>query len=54
MNEETLDFAYERNILNEWEMKFYYNILKKRKLSPKQEAVKIRLNNKLVSKILAR
>jgi len=47
-NEGLIQLAVDRGVFNQWEQNFYLDVLRKRKLSARQENVKVKLNNKLV------
>jgi len=51
MNVETALYAYEHGIINAWEHGFYLSIWRRRSLTPKQEVVKLRINQKVLKKI---
>ena len=51
LNAETIDFAFQKNWINDRERNFYMDIFRKRKLSEKQLAWKISVNKKILSKI---
>lgn len=46
LNAEAIDYAFGRSWLNEWEKDFYFDIMRKRNLSPKQAAKKVQINEK--------
>lgn len=48
INVETISFALNKAIINQWENDFYLDILRKRNLSEKQLKVKIKINNKII------
>lgn len=50
-NKETLYFAHKKQIITDWEFRFYLDILRKRKLSEKQIEYKVKINNKMLLKI---
>ncbi|MCP4394605.1 MAG: hypothetical protein GY804_10115 [Alphaproteobacteria bacterium] len=49
LNSETIDHAYNKGWINDWEKDFYFNIMRKRKLTTKQCIKKEAVNNKLLS-----
>lgn len=49
INEALLNYAKERGWINDWEHKFYKNIIGKRKLTLKQRTCKEKVNNKILS-----
>jgi len=50
-NSSLLDLMHKNKIINAWELFFYKDILGKRNLSPKQQAKKIQINNKIIKYI---
>lgn len=48
LNAEAIDHAYQRGWINEWEKDFYFDLMRKRKLSPKQLIKKTQINEKLL------
>ncbi len=48
LNPESIQHALDRGWINEWEQEFYLDIMKKRKLTPKQAAKKEQINNKFL------
>lgn len=51
LSEKTIVFAFDRGWISEWEYNFYLDIMRKRNLSEKQEAVKGRINDKVVAQV---
>ena len=49
LNPATIEYAYRKCAISTWEYKFYYNIMKKRKLSYKQSQLKIRINKSVLN-----
>ena len=47
LNAEAIQYAYEKNWINEWERNFYIDIMRKLKLSSKQLSKKIQINEKM-------
>lgn len=45
-------YAKNRRIINDWEYTFYLNIHRKRNLSDKQKMYKIKINKKIMEKVL--
>jgi len=45
LNAEAIHHAFVREWINDWECKFYFNVMKKRKLTTKQDAQKKRIND---------
>ncbi len=48
LNIETIDYAYEKGWMNAWEKGFSADTMRKRSLSDKQLACRIKINNKIV------
>lgn len=48
LNAEAIEHAYERSWINDWERDFYFDIMRKRKLSPLQREKKIKINEKML------
>ena len=48
INEKLLDVVIDKNLINEWEIKFYSNTIRKRKLSFLQEDKRKRINLKII------
>lgn len=48
INIETIDYLHSKQCINDWEYGFYKNIKAKRKLSDKQMAIKIKINNRFL------
>ncbi len=51
LNAEAIDYAYQKNWINDWEKQFYLNIMRKRKLTENQIKKKVEINNKLANKM---
>lgn len=51
LNAETIDFAFGKKYISEWERNFYFDVMRKRNLYPKQIAKKESINGKVLSKI---
>lgn len=51
LNEEAIEFAREKHIINDWEENFYKNTWRKRKLSAKQKAKRRQINQKILEDI---
>lgn len=47
LNAESIQYAYDKKWINEWERDFYLGIMRKRNLSTKQLSKKIQINEKL-------
>ena len=54
LNAEAIDYAFRKKWLNEWEKNFYLDIMRKRKLTPKQWTKKEQINGKLASNMRSR
>ncbi len=52
LNAETIDHAFQNRWINEWEYKFYMDILRKRSLTDKQLSKKRQINRKVLSRIV--
>lgn len=48
LNADAIQHALERGWINQWERDFYLDVMRKRILSPKQTAVKVRINEKVL------
>ena len=48
LNAEAIDHAYYRGWINDWEKRFYHDIMRKRKLSERQRETKIQINEKVL------
>jgi hypothetical protein len=44
LNAEAIQHAYERRWINQWEHSFYFDVMRKRSLTPKQRAKKLQIN----------
>ena len=51
ISDDMLSYAYRRGMISDWEVRFYYDISKKRSLSERQELKKIEVNNKILSRL---
>jgi len=49
VNKDVIEYAHRKTWLNDWELSFYINIWRKRKLSEKQMNTKIKINRKLIN-----
>jgi hypothetical protein len=47
LNAEAISLARERGWLNQWEHDFYFSIMRKRSLTPKQDQKKVEINEKI-------
>lgn len=50
---ELIQYSFEEDIINQWEYEFYFNTLKlkPRKMTPKQRVIRVKINNKILSKL---
>ena len=53
-NAETIQHAFERHWINEWEKNFYFTIMRKRNLTPKQAAKKEDINLRILQSLKRR
>ena len=51
LNAEAIGHAYERGWINDWEKDFYFDIMRKRNLTPRQLEKKIQINEKMLHNI---
>lgn len=51
LNAEALNFTYEKGFINTKEKDFYFDIMRKRSLSTKQQSWKVAINQKVLKKI---
>ena len=51
LNKEAIHFAHEKKWLNDWELNFYLDTFKKRKLSEKQESCRVKINDRILNKL---
>jgi hypothetical protein len=51
LNGEAIELAYSKNWINSWEYEFYCDTSRKRNLSEKQMTTRIKINEKILSKI---
>lgn len=49
LNAETIDHAFQRGWIDNWEKNFYFDIMRKRTLSEKQSSIKLRINKKVLN-----
>lgn len=49
LNAESIDHAHRKGWINDWERKFYFNTMRKRRLSGKQRQKRIEINDKILS-----
>lgn len=49
LNAEAIQHAYEKNWINEWEYSFSIDTMRKRNLSEKQLATRIKINQKMLN-----
>jgi hypothetical protein len=47
LNAEAIEHAYEKDWINDWERKFYFDIMRKRNLTTKQAEKKVKINEKI-------
>ena len=47
LNAEAIQYAFEKNWINEWEKDFYFDIMRKRNLTSRQLSKKIQINEKM-------
>jgi hypothetical protein len=53
LNAETIEHAFSRGWINEWERKFCFSTIRKRALSGRQQNKRIEINRKIVARITA-
>ena len=51
LNSETIQHAFDKNWINDWEYNFYIDTMRKRKLSEKQFSIRIKINGKILNKL---
>lgn len=51
INAESVQYAFDHNVINDWERKFYLDIMRKKLLTDKQLAKKININKKFLNNI---
>jgi hypothetical protein len=51
LNAEAIQHAFDRSWISAWEKDFYFNILRKRNLSPKQAAKKAEINERILQRM---
>lgn len=51
LNAEAIQHAFDKGWISEWEHTFYFDTMRKRKLSEKQLQIRIRINEKVLSKM---
>ena len=49
INSEVLDIAVDKNLINNWELNFYWDTIRKRKLTLKQENIRKKINKKILN-----
>jgi len=49
LNAESIQYAYEKGWINDWEYQFSTNTIRKRKLSPKQINTRMQINKKMLN-----
>lgn len=54
LNAETIEHAYNKGWIDDWERKFYFDIMRKRVLSKKQDTIKERINRTVLARIAER
>jgi hypothetical protein len=54
LNAEAIDYAFKRGWINAWEKDFYFDIMRKRNLTPKQVAKKTQINEKYLANMKQR
>lgn len=54
LNSEAIDHAYNKGWINDWEKDFYFNIMRKRKLTTKQRTKKLQINAKMLANMRRR
>ena len=52
LNRETIEYAYSKGIINDWELKFYADTMRKRKLSDKQRSKRTKINQKILDNVV--
>ena len=52
LNIETIEFAYSKKWINDWELNFYSDTFKKRSITDKQNLKRIDINQKILNKII--
>jgi len=48
LNAEAVDHAFQRGWINQWEKRFYFDIMRKRKISQRQREIKLQINDKML------
>jgi hypothetical protein len=51
LNGEAIQHAFDRRWINEWEKNFYFDIMRKRNLSPKQAGIKNDINLRVLARM---
>ena len=51
LNAESIQYAFDHNVINDWERNFYFDIMRKRILTDKQLTKKIDINKKFLNNI---
>ena len=49
VNPETIEYAFQNKIINDWEKEFYIDTWRKRTLTDKQMDIRVKINNKLIT-----
>lgn len=50
LNVATVEYAYEKCVITSWEYNFYHDIMRKRNLTHKQHAIKLRINQMVLNR----
>ena len=48
LNAEAIDYAHTKQWISDWEQTFYFNVMRKRKLTTKQREKKVQINQKFI------
>lgn len=51
LNTEAIQHAFGRGWINDWERNFYFDVMRKRRLTPRQKAKKLQINNRVLSRM---
>lgn len=51
LNAEAIQHAHERRWINEWEKDFYFSVMRKRRLTLKQRAKKLEINDRVLQRM---
>jgi hypothetical protein len=54
LNGEAISHAHEKRWITEWECKFYFDVMRKRRLSPRQSDIKADINRKVLERMKRR